>query len=127
MMRRKVKGMLCAFAMGICVCGAALTVYADTVHFDITMPHDTVSKRTMKSDSEQRFYVTGTSFHQNGVLNCESIKLDNDSIRSEVKAISKASPKAKGAYLKKAPYNQNYYLATSSSTKDLHVCGSYTP
>lgn len=101
MMRRKVKGMLCALAMWICVCGAALTVYADTVHFDITMPHDTVSKRTMKADSEQRFYVTGTSFHQNGVLNCESIKIDDDSIRSEVKGISKASPRANGAYLKK--------------------------
>jgi uncharacterized Zn finger protein len=127
MMRRKVKGMLCALVMGICVCGTTLTAYADTVHFSITMPGDTVSKRTRKADNEQRFYVTGTSFHQNGTLNCESIKIDDDSVRSEVKGISPAHPKANGVYKKRAPYNKKYYMATSSSTKNLHVCGNYTP
>ena len=131
MMKQRVKRMLCALAVGACVCGTTLPVFADRVHFDITVPgskpSDTVSKRTNKSDSEQNFYVTGTEFHKNGMLNCESIKVEDESVRSYVAGITPAAPSANKSYKKYAASNNLYYMAASSSVNDFHVCGRYTP
>ena len=82
MMKQRVKRMLCALAVGACVCGTTLPVFAATIHFDITVPGDTISKREKKTNSTQSFKVEGTEFHQNAVLSCESIKLNDDNVRT---------------------------------------------
>lgn len=127
MMKQRVKKMLCALAVGACVCGTTLPVFAGTIHFDITVPGDTVSKREVKDNRTQSFKVEGTEFHQNAVLSCESIKIDDDSIRTGVVGISPGDRVKTSRYTKTAPYDEKYYMATSAQVSKLHVCGNYTP
>lgn len=53
--------------------GSTVPAMAQTVSFDITVPGDILSQRAIKADSEQRFYVTGSSFNKSGTLRCTSI------------------------------------------------------
>ncbi len=126
-MKRKAKGMLCALAMGMCVFGTALSVYADTVHFSITVPGDVISKRTLKADSEQKFYVTGTEFHQSGSMSCMSAKVKNPTIQSAYTTIRPEAPSSSAPYLSYADYDEYYYMSANSTINGYHACGRYTP
>lgn len=126
-MKKKAKGILCALAMGTCVFGTALSAYADTVHFSITVPGDVISKRTLKADSEQKFYVTGTEFHQSGDMSCVSAKVKDPSIRSKYAIISSKDPASSARYESYADYNEYYYMSASSTINGYHACGRYTP
>ena len=127
MMKQRVKRMLCALAVGVCVCGTTLPAQAGRIHFSITVPGDTVSKRELKDNRTQYFKVEGTEFHQNAVLSCESIKIDDDNIRTGIVGISPEDPVKTSKYQKSAPYEEKYYMATSAQVSKLHVCGYYTP
>lgn len=73
-MRKIIKRTLCVLSATMCVLGTAATASADTVSFNVTIPGDPYSYAVRKADTEQRFYVTGTSFNKSGTLRCRSGK-----------------------------------------------------
>lgn len=81
----------------------------------------------VKADSEQRFYVTGTSFNKTGTLNCRSINRNNSAIQSNTASISPSKLSGSASYRSYAPSGQYYYMTTSASVSNLHVTGRYTP
>lgn len=127
MMQSKVKRMLCALTMGLCLVGTAVPVCAQTVDFDITVPGDIISKKATKADSEQRFYVTGTYFNKSGYLSCISYKYNHKAIKSNKVSISTGSRSNSGAYQSYAAPGLYYYMETTASVGGLHVRGRYTP
>ena len=72
MMKMNRKKWLCGVAACLCLTGSTVPVFADTVTFNITIPGDIISKRSVKADDEQKFYVTGTKFSGSGKLYCKS-------------------------------------------------------
>lgn len=58
MMKMNRKKWLCGVAACLCLTGSTVPVFADTVTFNITIPGDIISKRSVKADDEQKFYVT---------------------------------------------------------------------
>ena len=123
-MKRKV-----AMAMVAAMAVSAFTVpvFAETVDFNVTVPGDILSRRAVKADSEQRFYVTGTSFNKTGTLNCRSINRNNSAIQSNTASISPSKLSGSASYRSYAPSGQYYYMTTSASVPNLHVTGRYTP
>ena len=77
-MRKIIKRTLCVLSATMCVLGTAATASADTVSFNVTIPGDPYSYAVRKADTEQRFYVTGTSFNKSGTLRCRSGKADRE-------------------------------------------------
>ena len=75
MMKMNRKKWLCGVVACLCLIGSAVPVFADTVTFNITIPGDVISKRAVKADDEQKFYVTGTKFSGSGKLYCKSSRL----------------------------------------------------
>ena len=75
MMKMNRKKWLCGVAACLCLTGSTVPVFADTVTFNITIPGDIISKRSVKADDEQKFYVTGTKFSGSGKLYCKSSRL----------------------------------------------------
>ena len=69
----------------------------------LTVPGDILSKRAEKADSEQRFYVTGTSFNKTGTLNCRSINRNNSAIQSNTASISPSKLSGSASYRSYAP------------------------
>ncbi|MDO4274812.1 MAG: hypothetical protein Q4D16_14180 [Eubacteriales bacterium] len=127
MLNKKLKRAMCGLVASLCVAGCTVPVFAETVTFNITVPGDIISKRALKADSEQRFYVTGTSFSSAGTLYCTSINLNDSTIRSNTASISRSKPSSNASYRKYAPAGQYYYMSTSASVSGLHVTGRYTP
>lgn len=123
----KLKKILGAFVVSACLMATAAPVLAETVNFDITVPGDILSKRAVKKDWEQKFYVTGTSFNKNGTLFCTSIKRSDSSVRSKEASISPGKLSANASYTKLASPGEYYYMTTYSFTNNLHVLGRYTP
>ena len=72
MMKMNRKKWLCGVAACLCLTGSTVPVFADAVTFNITIPGDIISKRSVKADDEQKFYVTGTKFSGSGKLYCKS-------------------------------------------------------
>ena len=127
MLNKKIKRTLCGLVASLCLVGSTVPVFAETVDFDITVPGDILSKRAEKADSEQRFYVTGTSFNRTGTLNCRSINRNNSAIQSSTASISPSHLSSSASYYRNAPSGQYYYMTTSASVSNLHVTGRYTP
>lgn len=109
--------------------GIAMPVYADTIPFNITIPYDTLSPKTYKADSEQKFYVTGHTFDNPiGILQCYSLNYNNKNINSYETGISKNNPRGSAYYRTKAPFGQLYYMLTySENATNFTVTGNYTP
>lgn len=82
MNNRKIKKLVCGLAVSACLIGNTIPVFAQTVDFDVTVPGDILSKRALKADSEQYFYVTGTSINKTGELECVSINRTSSNIQS---------------------------------------------
>ena len=123
-MKRKVAmAMVAAMAMS----AFTVPVFAETVDFSVTVPGDILSRRAVKADSEQRFYVTGTSFNKTGRLDCRSINRKNSAIQSGIASISPSHLSSSASYYRNAPSRQYYYMTTSASVSNLHVTGRYTP
>ena len=127
MMNKKIKRILCGLTASLCMVGSTVPAMAQTVSFDITVPGDILSQRAVKADSEQRFYVTGTSFNKTGTLNCRSINRNNSAIQSNTASISPSKLSGSASYRSYAPSGQYYYMTTSASVPNLHVTGRYTP
>ena len=127
MMNKKIKRAMCGLAASLCLVGSTVPVFAETVDFNVTVPGDILSKRAEKADSEQRFYVTGTSFNKQGTLNCRSINRNNSAIQSNTASISPSKLSGSASYRSYAPSGQYYYMTTSASVSNLHVTGRYTP
>ena len=109
MMNKKIKRAMCGLAASLCLVGSTVPVIAET------------------ADSEQRFYVTGTSFNKTGTLNCRSINRNNSAIQSNTASISPSKLSGSASYRSYAPSGQYYYMTTSASVSNLHVTGRYTP
>ena len=127
MFNKKVKRALCGLFASLCLVGSTVPVFAETVDFNITVPGDILSKRAIKADSEQRFYVTGTSFNKTGTLYCTSINRNNSAIRSNIASISPTKLSSSASYRSYAPSGQYYYMTTYASVSNIHVTGRYTP
>ena len=127
MMNKKIKRILCGLTASLCMGGSTVPAMAQTVSFDITVPGDILSQRAVKADSEQRFYVTGSSFNKSGTLRCTSINRNNNTIRSYTASIRPDKLSGNASYQKTAPSGQYYYMTTSASVSNLHVTGRYTP
>lgn len=127
MLNKKIKRAVCGLVASLCLVGSTVPVFAQTVDFNITVPGDILSKRAVKADSEQMFYVTGTLFNKTGTLYCTSLNRSNTSIRSNLATISPTHLSAKASYRIYAPAGQYYYMTTSASVSNLHVTGKYTP
>ena len=123
-MKRKVA---MAMVAAMAVSSFTVPVFAETVDFNVTVPGDILSRRAVKADSEQRFYVTGTSFNKTGTLNCRSINRNNSAIQSNTASISPSKLSGSASYRSYAPSGQYYYMTTSASVPNLHVTGRYTP
>ncbi|MDO4274810.1 MAG: hypothetical protein Q4D16_14170 [Eubacteriales bacterium] len=127
MLNKKLKRAMCGLVASLCVAGCTVPVFAQTVDFNITVPGDILSKRAEKADTEQRFYVTGTSFNKSGILYCISINRNTSSIKSNMASISPNKLSSNASYRTYAPSKQYYYMTTSASASGLHVTGRYTP
>ena len=126
MMKKKKKKWLCGVVACLCLIGSAVPVFADTVTFNITIPGDVISKRAVKADDEQKFYVTGTKFSGSGKLYCKSSRL-YATTTSETATISKDIPRANASYTSYAPPRYEYFMHCTASVGSLHVEGRYTP
>ena len=120
MMNKKIKRAMCGLAASLCLVGSTVPVFAETVDFSVTVPGDILSRRAVKADSEQRFYVTGTSFNK-------TINRKNSAIQSGIASISPSHLSSSASYYRNAPSRQYYYMTTSASVSNLHVTGRYTP
>ncbi len=127
MLNKKIKRTLCGLVASLCLVGSTVPVFAQTVDFNVTVPGDILSMRAEKADSEQRFYVTGTSFNRTGTLNCRSINRNNSTIQSNIASISPSHLSSSASYRSYARSGQYYYMTTSASVSNLHVIGRYTP
>lgn len=137
--KNTLKKLGCALAVAACVTGTtAPMVHAATTDFTFTVSSkpslntDTMSKRTMKADNEQRYYAKATSFSAAGTIYVHSRKLDNTVTSSEVDLRSGSLNVVKNAsYKSYAPYNVYYYLkarfGASADGNHLTVTGRYTP
>lgn len=105
---------------------AHVPVFADTVTFNITIPGDIISKRSVKADDEQKFYVTGTKFSGSGKLYCKSSRL-HATTTSNTATISKNTPSASASYTSYALPRYEYFMHCTASVGSLHVEGRYTP
>ena len=79
--KNTLKKLGCALAVAACVTGTtAPMVHATTTDFTFTVSSkpslntDTMSKRTMKADNEQRYYAKATSFSAAGTIYVHSRK-----------------------------------------------------
>ena len=127
MMNKKIKRTLCGLVASLCLVGSTVPVFAETVDFDVTVPGDILSPRAAKFDSEQRFYVTGTSFNKTGTLYCRAINRYNSAILSNTASISPSKLSGSASYRSYAPSGQYYYMTTSASVSKLHETGRYSP
>ncbi len=137
--KNTLKKLGCALAMAACVTGttapivhAATTDFIFTVSSKPSLNTDTMSKKTMKADGEQRYYAKATSFDAAGTIYVRSRKLDNTVTSNEVDLRSGALNIVKSAaYKSYAPYNVYYYLkarfGASADGNHLTVTGRYTP
>lgn len=80
--KNTLKKLGCALAVAACVTGTtAPMVHATTTDFTFTVSSkqslntDTMSKRTMKADNEQRYYAKATSFSAAGTIYVHSRKI----------------------------------------------------
>ncbi|MDO4274813.1 MAG: hypothetical protein Q4D16_14185 [Eubacteriales bacterium] len=127
MLNEKLKRAMCGLVASLCVAGCTVPVFAETVPFDITVPGVIVSKKALKSDSEQRFYVRGTSFSSAGTLYCTSINLNDSTIKSNTASISQSRLLDTASYRKYAPVGQYYHMTVMASVSNLRVTGKYAP
>lgn len=123
----KMKKLLCTMLAALMVSGMAIPAFAETITFDVTVPGDILSRKALKADSEQRFYVTGTGFNKGGTLYCTSVKYEDASVFSHSAAISPYLLKNNAMYRKYAEPGKMYYMTTNASVSGLHVTGRYTP
>lgn len=127
-MKRNIRRIICILGAVMCLMMATMSASADTITFDVTYPYDPYSRTVKKADTEQRFYVTGTSFSRSGIsLYCYSQQLRDGSITSYTATISSASPGTSAAYQKYAAPDLEYQMVTSSSLVGFNVLGRYTP
>lgn len=126
MMKMNRKKWLCGVATCLCLTGSTVPVFADTVTFNITIPGDIISKRSVKADDEQKFYVTGTKFSSSGKLYCKSSRL-HATTTSNTATISKNTPSASASYTSYALPRYEYFMHCTASVGSLHVEGRYTP
>lgn len=104
-MRKIIKRTLCVLSATMCVLGTAATASADT---------------------EQRFYVTGTSFNKSGTLRCRSGKAGQGT-SSNSAYISSGSRASSASYTSYAAPNYTYEMYATSGTSGLNVRGRFTP
>lgn len=109
MMKMNRKKWLCGVAACLCLTGSTVPVFADTVTFNITIPGDIISKRSVKADDEQKFYVTGTKFSSSGKLYCKSSRL-HATTTSNTATISKNTPSASASYTSYALPRYEYFM-----------------
>lgn len=139
MVNKGLRKLSCALAMAACLMGtaapavhAATSDYTFTVSSNAALNTDTISKRTMKADSEQAYYATATGFDGRGTIYVHSRKLDETVSSTEVDLRSGSlNTTKKGTYNKYAAYNAYYYLkarfGASADGNHLTVVGRYTP
>lgn len=125
-MRKSIKKTLCVLSATICVLGSAVTASADTVSFNVTIPGDQYSYTVKKADSEQKFYVTGTSFNKSGTLRCRSSKVGTGIISNSA-YISSNNRASSASYKTYAAPDCTYEMYATSSTSGLNVTGRFTP
>ena len=116
-MRKIIKRTLCVLSATMCVLGTAATASADTVSY---------SYAVRKADTEQRFYVTGTSFNKSGTLRCRSGKAGQGT-SSNSAYISSGSRASSASYTSYAAPNYTYEMYATSGTSGLNVRGRFTP
>lgn len=126
MMKTSRRKWLCGLMALACVSVGTIPVMAQTVTFNITVPGDIISKRAVKADDEQRFYVTGEKFSKSGTLKCTSSKL-HGTVTSNVAEISSNKPRSSASYKSYAAPGYEYFMHCTASTSSLHVEGRYTP
>lgn len=127
-MKKKMKIFLYVFLCMVLLNIFSISVYAQDIAFDITIPGDTISKRAQKADYEQKFYVTAVTMNKNGKFICESVQLNNKNNYSETVTLEKdKTMSGNGVYFWSAPAGYYYYLQSYSSVSNMHVIGRYTP
>lgn len=125
---RKMKRWIAFILVVASLMASSISVMADTVEFDITVPGDIISKKTSKGDTEQKFYVTGTSFSNNNTLMCISVQIENPNIQSNTASIASSRVSANASYSTYAKDGVNYYMTTRTyQNTNLRVTGRYTP
>ena len=134
-MKRKV-----LVSMGMCLMlffSFATMTQAGYVNFDVTVAAngnhpDPLSPRMQKEDSENRYYVTPTSFSNTGEIRGFSKTLDWSNTSYPVSMRSNAvNVTVDNPYLGNGPVGQwccpSTYWGQSSVTNVLRVTGRYTP
>lgn len=130
------KRLLALLALCLCLVGTGIPARAQTVEFDITVGRagntDPLSKRAMKADNEQKFYVTATGFRKgSGAIRVYSHQLNNKNIGSEDVIVSSDNIGRRlcGEYWSGAVSGVYYYMESDweSGASTLRVVGRYTP
>lgn len=134
----KKKGLIAVLAVCLCIMGTEVPAFAQTVNFNITVTkdkknQDPISKRAVKADKEQNFYVTATGFSATGSIRARSRRIAGGVVSNDVVLISGAvNTKKSAAYTSTATSGDNYYMEAEyltgpSSSNSLNVLGRYTP
>ena len=127
-MKKNIRRIICILGAVMCLMMATMAASAQTIIFNVTYPNDVYSYAAKKADSEQRFYVTGTSFSRSDIdLYCYSQQLQDGSVISNTVAINRYNPSKNAAYQKYAEPDLLYQLVTNASVVGFNVEGRYTP
>ena len=134
-MRKKIIGML----IGIMALTSSLSVYADTITFDVTVNknqinEDNYSRKVYKSGGaayENRFYVTPTSFPIRNIVNVYSRQENNLDLTSYPPSLKPGEENitVSNPYLGDAPAYEIYRLHAyfGGSSGSARVLGRFTP
>lgn len=134
-MKKRLLGIL----VGAMIIGNTLSVYADTITFDVTVNaekfnEDNYSRKVNKSGGaayENRFYVTPTSFPIRNIVNVYSRQENNLDLTSYPRSLKPGEENisVSNPYLGDAPAYEIYRLHAyfGGSSGSARVLGRFTP
>lgn len=138
-MRRKLKSIICALTIALSVCSFASVAEAATIPLDVTATNvsgvaskDPYSRKEVKSDSEQNFYITLTSLTNGPSM---SFTAYNDA-RERVSAVNgltisstELNNTKKCKYSVTALQGAKYYVLAQAPLyyANVHAVGRYCP
>lgn len=133
-MQKKIRRKLWILLVCAGLCITSIPAYAQTVDFNITVTEsarkDPISKRAMKADTEQQYYVTVTSGVGGGVLRAHSERIDAEVISASIYISRETTGQTLTAsYYTKANAGAYYFLNAywSHGYGDANIHGRYTP
>lgn len=116
------------------ILSSIVPVYAEKIHFDITIGsggNDPKSRRAVKGDDEQMYYVTSYYFNRDAYYNARSIRLSDGKGANNIVYIASDTAHTqwsdRASYVWYAQPGVYYYLYGWTNGVQLRTKGYYNP